>query len=50
MMPYVTVVAFIGLLWFIIYMILFTVQSIRENQRKKRRLRRSIDRIARAQF
>ena len=50
MMPYVTVVAFIGLLWFIIYMILYTVQCIRKNQEKKRRLRRSIDRIARAQF
>ena len=50
MMPYVTVVAFIGLLWFIIYMILYTVQQIRVNQEKKRRLRRSIDRIARAQF
>lgn len=49
-MSYLMVIASICLLWFIFYMALYTVQQIRQNMRKTRRLQRSIDRIARARY
>ena len=49
-MPYLMVLASICLLWFIFYMVLYTVQRVQRNMKRTRRLQRSIDRIARARY
>jgi hypothetical protein len=50
MSPYLVIVAFICLLWFIVYIALYTVRKAKQNWKKRQRFQQSIDRIARAQF
>jgi hypothetical protein len=46
-MPYLMVVAFVCLLWFIFYMALYTIQQAQKRWKRKRRLQHRIGRIVR---
>jgi threonine/homoserine/homoserine lactone efflux protein len=50
MSTYLIIVAYICLVWFIVYMALYTIRRAHQNWKKRQRLQQSIDRIARAQY